>query len=92
MPKSTVKSAPQPAEPSPVATFEESLGELEALVAKMEGGELTLDESLHSFERGITLYRTCHAALEQAEARVKLLADPEQPETARPLAADNPPD
>ena len=52
----------------------------------MEGGELSLDESLRAFERGIALYRHCQAALEQTEARVKLLLDPAQPESARPFA------
>lgn len=85
MPKST-KSDPAPADDSPVAQFEQSLDELEQLVAKMEGGELSLDESLRAFERGITLYRHCQAALEQTEARVKLLLDPAQPESARPFA------
>lgn len=85
MPKSSAKTA---AEPSPVAEFEHSLAELEALVAKMEGGDLSLDESLRSFERGIALVRSCQAALEQADARVKLLLDPEHPESAQPFAAD----
>ncbi|HET7593247.1 MAG TPA: exodeoxyribonuclease VII small subunit [Rhodanobacteraceae bacterium] len=82
-----------PAEPIPpseeanaVAQFEQSLDELEQVVAKMEGGELNLDESLRSFERGIALYRNCQAALEQAEARVKLLLDPAHPETAQSFA------
>ena len=85
MPKST-KSDPAPADASLVAQFEQSLDELEQLVAKMEGGELSLDESLRAFERGIALYRHCQAALEQTEARVKLLLDPAQPESARPFA------
>ncbi len=71
------------ADASPVAQFEQSLDELEQLVAKMEGGELSLDESLRSFERGIALFRSCQSALEQTEARVKLLLDPGRPESAR---------
>ncbi|MDQ7998092.1 MAG: exodeoxyribonuclease VII small subunit [Luteibacter sp.] len=78
MPKS---SAPVAATPS-IAEFEHSLDELEQLVTRMEGGELSLDESLKSFERGIGLYRHCQTALEQAELRVRLLLDPEAPETA----------
>lgn len=85
--------APKPETPasdaSPVAQFEQSLTELEALVAKMEGGELSLDESLRSFERGVALYRSCQAALEQADARVKLLLDPEHPETAQPFSTED---
>lgn len=74
-----------------VARFEQSLAELDALVTKMEGGELSLDESLQAFERGIALYRGCQAALEQAEARVRLLADPEHPETMQPFAPEEDP-
>lgn len=44
---------------------------------------MNLDESLRSFERGIALCRSCQAALEQAEARVKLLLDPERPDSAQ---------
>ena len=76
---------------SAVAQFEQSLDELEQLVAKMEGGELSLDESLRSFERGIALYRNCQAALEQTEARVRLLLDPGHPESAQPFASDEEP-
>ncbi|HJP98306.1 MAG TPA: exodeoxyribonuclease VII small subunit [Rhodanobacteraceae bacterium] len=86
MPKSSAQPTPQTGESNAVAQFEQSLDELEQLVAKMEGGELNLDESLRSFERGIALYRSCQTALEQAEARVKLLLDPGHPESAQPFA------
>jgi exodeoxyribonuclease VII small subunit len=76
------------AEASSIAQFEQSLDELEQLVAKMEGGELSLDESLRSFERGIVLFRDCQNALEQAELRVKLLLDPDDPDSAQPFDAD----
>ncbi len=70
-----------------IARFEQSLDELEKLVARLEGGELSLDESLRSFERGIALFRECQSALEQAELRVKLLLDPNDPESAQPFDA-----
>jgi len=79
------KSASAPASPAPAADFENSLDELEQLVARMEGGELSLDESLASFERGIGLYRHCQQALENAELRVRLLLDPDAPDTAEPF-------
>ena len=81
MPKSPATAAPVPS----IAEFEHSLDELEQLVTRMEGGELSLDESLKSFERGIGLYRHCQTALEQAELRVRLLLDPEAPDTAEPF-------
>lgn len=79
------KPAPAPAEPASPADFEQSLDELEQLVARMEGGDLSLDDSLASFERGIGLYRHCQQALEQAELRVRLLLDPEAPDSAEPF-------
>lgn len=79
------KPAPVPAEPATPVDFEHSLDELEQLVARMEGGNLSLDDSLASFERGIGLYRHCQQALEQAELRVRLLLDPEAPDSAEPF-------
>ncbi|MCB1803163.1 MAG: exodeoxyribonuclease VII small subunit [Gammaproteobacteria bacterium] len=55
-------------------TFEESLTELEALVERMETGELSLEESLGAFEHGIALTRVCQDALQQAEQKVEILS------------------
>ena len=60
---------------------------LEDLVARMESGEMTLEESLAAYERGVGLYRSCQSALEQAELRVRLLSDPANPDDARPFDA-----
>ena len=76
--------------PSPVADFETSLDQLEQLVEKMEHGEMSLEESLAAYERGVGLYRKCQTALEQAELRVRLLSDPEQPANAEPFGATDP--
>jgi len=81
---------PAASEPSQIADFEKSLDELEQLVSRMEQGELSLDDSLKSFERGIALYRNCQNALEQAELRVKQLIDPAAPESAMPFDPDTP--
>lgn len=69
----------------PPADFEQALDELERLVAQMEGGELSLEESLSSFERGIGLFRQCQQSLERAELRVRLLLDPDAPESPEPF-------
>lgn len=74
--------------PSAVAQFEHSLDELEALVQKMEQGELSLDDSLAAYERGVALFRRCQQALDQAELRVRLLTDPADPDSAQPFDAD----
>ena len=76
--------------PSPVAQFETSLDELEQLVQKMEKGDLSLDDSLAAYERGVGLYRRCQSALEEAELRVRLLTDPQNPASAEPFAAPSP--
>ena len=57
--------------------FERSLQELEALVEKMETGNLSLEESLKYFERGIGLTRLCQKALAEAEQKVKILLEKE---------------
>lgn len=66
----------RPAPSAPSADFEQSLDELEQLVARMEHGDMGLDDSLKSFERGVALYRHCQGTLEQAELRVRQLLDP----------------
>jgi exodeoxyribonuclease VII small subunit len=54
-------------------TFEEALSQLEALVARLEVGDLPLEEALRAFEEGVRLTRLCAARLEDAERRVHLL-------------------
>lgn len=76
---------PSESQPSAVADFERSLDELEQLVQRMEKGDLSLDDSLQAYERGISLYRNCQTALEQAELRVRLLSDPLDPASAEPF-------
>ncbi len=53
--------------------FEEALAQLETLVERMESGELSLEESLASFEQGIALTRNCQQALDEAEQKVSIL-------------------
>lgn len=57
----------------PTADFERSLAELEAIVDKLEEGDLSLDDSLRHFERGVQLTRSCQSALKQAEQKVEML-------------------
>ena len=77
---------------SAVAEFEASLDALEQLVGKMEAGGMSLEESLAAYERGVGLYRRCQSALEQAELRVRLLSDPDNPDNAEPFAGMPSPD
>ncbi len=62
--------------------FERAVEELEQLVDRLEHEDLTLEESLAVFERGIGLTRDCQKALEAAEQRVRILT--EQSDTAEP--------
>ena len=73
----------KPANPPP-PSFEQSLAELEGVVAALEQGDLTLEDSLAAFERGIGLTRICQQTLETAEQRVRILTD------ARPDAEPEP--
>ena len=58
-----------------IPDFETALAELEALVEKMEQGDLSLDESLKQFERGVQLTRSCQQALKEAEQKVRILLE-----------------
>ncbi|MDG0969616.1 MAG: exodeoxyribonuclease VII small subunit [Porticoccaceae bacterium] len=53
--------------------FEQQLENLEALVASLESGDLSLEESMQSFELGIKVARDCQKALKEAEQRVEIL-------------------
>lgn len=64
------------------ATFEKSLDSLEKIVQQLEQGDLSLDEALKQFEKGVALARECQDALKQAEQKINLL-------TAKSEAGDN---
>ena len=67
--------------------FEDALHKLEALVRKMESGELSLEESLKAFEEGIRLSRQCAQRLDEAERRVEVLLRDGDGLAVRPLPA-----
>lgn len=54
--------------------LEKSLEDLEAIVERLESGDLPLDRSLKEFERGVRLSRECQVALAEAEQRVQVLS------------------
>lgn len=64
---------PRPKNKSQADSFEKLFSELEEIVAKLEAGDLTLDESLALFQRGTELAKKCAEMLDQAELRVKEL-------------------
>jgi exodeoxyribonuclease VII small subunit len=55
--------------------FNKGLSELEEIIGKMESGDLSLEESLNYFEKGIKLHRQCHSALSSAEQRISVLSE-----------------
>jgi exodeoxyribonuclease VII small subunit len=59
--------------PATTPTFEQALDELDALVRRMESGELSLDESIAAYRRGAELARFCQGRLAQAELEIKQL-------------------
>ncbi len=58
-----------------MATFEDRLTALEAVVERLERGELTLEESVRLFEEGVSLSNACKAELEKAEGRIQVLVE-----------------
>jgi exodeoxyribonuclease VII small subunit len=67
------RAVPKKQQHSP--SFEESLNELESLVETLERGDLSLDESLKTFERGVELTRICQQSLQKAEQKIQLLSE-----------------
>jgi exodeoxyribonuclease VII small subunit len=77
-----VSSAKPPAG-AEALTFEKALAELEKIVARMESGELSLEQALATHKRGLELARYCQHKLEAAQQQVKVL----EGEVLKPLAA-----
>jgi exodeoxyribonuclease VII small subunit len=57
-----------------VASFEESLGELEKIVAELESGKLGLSDALERYEQGVKHLKGCQQLLERAERKIELLS------------------
>jgi exodeoxyribonuclease VII small subunit len=68
--------------------FETAMRDLEALVERLEQGDLPLEESLAAFERGVMLTRACQTALKEAEQKVEIL----QKKAGEPAVEDFTPD
>jgi exodeoxyribonuclease VII small subunit len=66
-------SGPEASEQPLAPSFEAALAELEGIVARMESGELSLEESLAIYRRGAQLLQFCQSALKDAQQQVKIL-------------------
>lgn len=58
-------------------SYEEAMLELEQVMAKLENGESTLDESVNLFKQGLEMIKRCNACLNKAENQIKVLVDDE---------------
>ena len=74
---------------SKIPDFEQSLTELEALVAKLEQGDVPLEEALKTFERGVALTRQCQTALRTAQQKVEVLLTKNGEETIESLVDED---
>jgi exodeoxyribonuclease VII small subunit len=74
-----------------IKDFEGAIAELESIVKKLEDGDLTLEQSLVLYERGVQLSRFCHARLEDADRRIELLTERGELRPA-PASLVDPPD
>jgi len=84
-------------------TFEQALQKLEAVVGKMEEGNLPLDEMINYFEQGGALSAICTAKLKELEKKIEILVsenaeggkwkdfDPEEPQESQPAKKQKPP-
>jgi len=70
-------------------SFEQALAELETLVEAMDKGDLALEDSLKSFERGVELTRICQKALADAEQKVRILTEKSVDAELRPFSSDD---
>ena len=70
-------------------SFEEALAELEQIVRRLEGGQVKLDEAIHSYERGAQLKRHCETKLNEAQQRVdRIVIGPEGAINVEPAKLD----
>ncbi|MDX9740486.1 MAG: exodeoxyribonuclease VII small subunit [Gammaproteobacteria bacterium] len=78
--------SPEPKTDDTPPDFERSLKDLEDIVTRMEKGDLSLEDSLREFERGIALTRACQEALQAAEQRVQILTEENGRTEPRPFS------
>ncbi len=75
MPRAPADKAAPPAPTAAAFDFEQAMAELEAVVARLEQGEVPLEEALQAFERGVVLTRACQQALAAAEQKVEIMLE-----------------
>jgi len=73
------------APPESPAAFEAAMDALEQLVARMEAGDLPLEESLREYQRGMELVRSCQEALDEAQRRIDSVMESSAPPSPGPM-------
>ena len=76
------------AEKKAAVNFEKAIKDLEKIVEDLESGELSLEQSLKTFEKGIKLTRQCQGELKKAELKVKKLVEENGELKTKPLTND----
>jgi exodeoxyribonuclease VII small subunit len=76
-------------DPDALPDFEEALGELEKLVQRLESGDLSLDQSLEEFKKGVELTRRCQQVLDGAEQTVEQLLQLDEESTTEPFEPED---
>lgn len=71
-------------------SFEQSLDALESTVEQLESGDLTLEDALQAFEKGVTLTRECQEALNQAQTRINVLVEKDGAPLEQPISTTEP--
>lgn len=69
----------------PALTFEQSVAQLEQIVAAIESGQIGLEESLARYEQGMALVKRCRTILDSAEKRIEQLSETKEGLKAEPL-------
>jgi len=69
--------------------FEKTLAELEILIENLEQGDLSLDQSLSGFKKGIELTKQCQAALDNAQQTVELLTNTQDEDSLKTFEPDD---
>ncbi len=65
--------------------FNKGLDELEVIINKMESGDISLEDSLKYFEKGVKIHRQCHTALKAAEQRINILSEEDNYNEEKPF-------
>lgn len=87
MSRQSSRSSPAGQEAATPPSFEQALAELEKIVTRMEGGQLSLEEALAAHKRGLELAKLCQTRLEAAQQQVRIL----EGEVLKPLSFGNSP-